>query len=508
MGPFDVSKRIRSAEEAAAGIPDGATIAVSGNGGGMIEADTVLAAIGRRFLETGHPRGITLVHALGIGDGAGSGIGRLAHEGLVKRVIGGHWSWSPAMQKLAADNLIEAYSLPAGVIMTLLREIGAGRPGVITHIGLGTFADPRNGGGRINARATDDIVERVSFDGQDWLRYKPFKVDVAILRGSLADPHGNISLRHEPVDIDAYAVALAGRNSGGQVIVQVKGLADGNIVPARLARIPGILVDSIVVDPAQRQCQIADFDPAISGEIPGEEAPDPAPPTGIRRIVAARAARELKPGLSVNFGYGMPGGIPGLVAERGEHGTFWGSVEQGIHNGHMLDGPMFGAARFPQAILSSVDQFDFYSGGGVDVAFLGMGELDGEGNVNVSMLGPTVVGPGGFVDITQGARKLVFCGTFEAKGLDVVETGGRIEVRTPGSVPKLVSKVRHITFSGARARERGQEVLYVTERAVFRLAPEGIELMEVAPGIEVQRDVVSRMGFQPIVGDVRAMPLG
>ncbi len=506
MSPFDASAKVMSAEAAAASIFDGATLAVSGNGGGMLEADTILAAIEKRFKETGHPRDLSVVHALGIGDGGGSGLGRLAHEGLVKRVIGGHWSWSPAMQRLAAENKIEAYSLPAGVIMTLFREIGAGRPGVFTHIGLGTFADPLHGGGKINSRATEDIVERVVFDGKTYLRYRPLDIDFAILRGSLADPSGNVTTRHEPVDVDAHAVALAGRNSGGKVFVQVKGISDRYLVPARLNRIPGVLVDALVVDPAQRQCQIADFDPAISGEVLAGEAPfEPDVPAGIRRIVAARAARELRPGTSVNFGYGIPGGIPGIMAERGLADSFWGSVEQGIHNGRMLDGAMFGAARYPQAIVSSLDQFDFYSGGGVDIAFLGMGELDGAGNVNVSMFGPLLVGPGGFIDITQGARKVVFCGTFEAKGLEVAAQDGRLAIRTHGSVPKLVDQVRHITFSGARARETGQEVLYVTERAVFRLVPEGIALVEVAPGIDPQTDVIDRMGFRPIVGEVGTM---
>jgi propionate CoA-transferase len=497
-----------SAAAAAAEIGDGATVAVSGSGGGLLEADTVLRAIEARFLATGHPRGLTVVHALGIGDGKGSGIGRLAHEGLVTCVIGGHWSWSPAMQLLALEEKIEAYTLPAGVVMTLMREIGAGRPGLITHIGLGTFADPLHGGGKCNRRTTRDVVERIEIDGRIYLRYKPLPIDFGIIRASRADARGNLTLVREPADIDAFAVALAARNSGGTVIAQVQERVAGSFTPARLARIPGVLVDAIVVDPAQRQSQLGEYDPAISGEASLDgAAPSLEVPEGIRRIVAERAARELEPGASVNFGFGIPGGIPGLMAEKGTFGDYWGSVEQGIHNGFMLDGAMFGAARHPESIISSVDQFDFYSGGGVDIAFLGMGELDREGNVNVSMLGNAIVGPGGFVDITQGARKVVFCGTFEAKGLQVTLEDGRLRIRSPGTVPKLVEKVRHITFSGARARETGQEVLYVTERAVFRLAPGGIEVAEVAPGVDHERDVLGRMGFAPIVGTPRPMPL-
>lgn len=483
-------------------IFDGATIALASNGGGVLEPDAVLAKLEQRFLETGHPRDLTVVHALGIGDGKGSGLGRLAHPGMVKRVIGGHWSWAPEMQRLAKDDAIEAYSFPAGVISTLLREIGAGRPGLVTHVGLRTFVDPRIDGGKINARATEDLVELIELEGREYLRYKPFSVDFAIVRGSSADGSGNVTLRHEPADLDVYAAALAAHNSGGRVIVQVKERAPDGYVPARLVRIPGILVDTLVEMPGQVQCVVADCDPALSGEALspiGEGFYEI--PSGIRHIVASRAAQELHEGQSANFGFGIPGGIPALLAQQGRLGTFWGSVEQGIHNGAMLDGPMFGTARNADAILSSVDQFDFYSGGGVDVTFLGMGEMDGDGNINVSKLGASVVGPGGFIDITQGARKIVFCGTFEAKGLQVEQVGARVNIVSPGSVPKLVGRVQHITFSGEQARIAGQEVLYVTERAVFRLEPNGVRLIEVAPGIDVEQDVLARMAFRPLVDD-------
>lgn len=502
----DVLNKWMVAADAVEQIFDGATIALASNGGGVLEPDAVLAKLEQRFLETGHPRDLTVVHALGIGDGQGSGLGRLAHRGMVKRVIGGHWSWAPEMQRLAKDEAIEAYSFPAGVISTLLREIGAGRPGLVTHVGLRTFVDPRIDGGKINARATEDLVELIELDGREYLRYKPFKVDFAIVRGSSADASGNVTLRHEPADLDVYAAALAAHNSGGRVIVQVQERAPGGYVPARLVRIPGILVNTLVETPEQVQCVVADYDPALSGEALspiGEGFYEI--PTGIRHIVAARAAQELHEGLSANFGFGIPGGIPAILAAQGRLGSFWGSVEQGIHNGAMLDGPMFGTARNADAILSSVDQFDFYSGGGVDVTFLGMGEMDGDGNINVSKLGATVVGPGGFIDITQGARKIVFCGTFEAKGLQVEQVGARVNIVSPGSVPKLVERVQHITFSGEQARIAGQEVLYVTERAVFRLEPGGVRLIEVAPGIDVERDVLARMAFRPLVDEALLM---
>ncbi len=486
----------------AGAIPDGATVAVSGSGGGLLEADHILAAIEQRFLATGHPRDLTVVHALGIGDGKGRGLGRFAHEGMVRRVIGGHWSWSGELQAMAREEKLEAYSFPAGVISTLFREIGAGRPGVITHIGLGTFADPALDGGKCNASARDDLVERVELGGETYLRYRPLKIDVAIIRGSEADARGNVSMAREPADLDAYAVALAAHNCGGRVYAQVKATRPDRILPARLTRVPGILVDGVVEVPDQAQCYCAEYDPSISGETPTDpeaHGGEMALPTGVRRIIAERAAREIGDARSVNFGFGIPGGIPALLAAEG-HAEYWGTVEQGIHNGRMLDGEMFGAARDADAILPSVDQFDFYSGGGIDIAFLGMGEMYAQGNVNVSRIGVDVVGPGGFVDITQTARKVVFCGTFEAKGLKVsAGDDGMIAIERHGEIAKLVDRVRHVTFSGEQALKNGQEVLYVTERAVFRLTADGVALVEVPPGIDLERDVLNRMEFTPLM---------
>lgn len=490
-----------SAQDLPAYVADGATVALTGSGV-FLEPDAVFAALEKSFLETGHPRDLTLVHALGIGDGATSGLNRFAHAGMVRKVIGGHWSWSPRMQALARDNRIAAYSLPAGVISTLLRESGAGRPGLITKIGLGTFADPRIDGGRCNATADEDLVTLIEIDGETYLRYRPLKIDVGIVRGSQADRRGNVAFVREPADLDACAVALAAHNNGGKVICQVERRLGSRLCPSRLARLPGILVDAVYVAPDQKQTHAPSYDPHISGEAPTDRVAPPrpvTPPAGLRRLIAERALREIGDARSVNFGFGIPGGIPALLkAANGV--SYWGTIEQGIHNGDMLDGNMFGAARDPDAIIPSVDQFDFYSGGGIDVAFLGMGEMDGHGNINVSMIDGTLVGPGGFVDITQSARKVVFCGSFEAKGLEVARAeDGRLAIRRPGQIPKLVRAVGHITFSGDQARRRGQEVLYVTERAVFRLGRTGIDLIELAPGIALQRDVLDRMGFAPTV---------
>lgn len=490
-------------------IHDGATIALTGSGI-FLEPDSILEAIEASFLATGHPRDLTIVHALGIGDGRRSGLNRIAHEGLIKRVIGGHWSWSPPMQQLAADNKIEAYSFPAGAISTLMREIGARRPGVITKIGLGTFADPRVEGGRCNARATEQLVENVRFDDEDYLRYKPLRIDFALIRASESDEFGNLSLHREPTDLDCHVVALAAHSSGGKVFAQVETKIERRDRPARLTRVPGILVDAITLAPNARKTYLPGYDPHISGDIglaPNLEVLHLEMPVGIRRIIAQRAMQELAGAASVNFGFGIPGGIPALARASGL-GTYWGTIEQGIHNGDMLDGPMFGSARDADAIISSVDQFDFYSGGGIDVAFLGMGEMDASGNVNVSKMGGRLIGPGGFVDITQTARKVVFCGTFEAKGLDVAQSeNGRLSIMKAGEVPKVVDQVAHVTFSGAQALTNGQTVFYVTERAVFRLDPDGVALIEVAEGVDLHRDVLDRMGFKPLIRlTVQALP--
>ena len=496
----------RTAEHCASMVPDGATMAVAGSGGGLIEPDALLAAIEARFLETGHPKGLTVVHALGIGARGERGITRLAHPGMVKRVIGGHWTWSPQMQTLARDNEIEAFTLPAGAIMLLMREIGAGRPGLFTHVGLGTFADPRNGGGACNERAreAEPLVELVVFDGEEKLRYKPFTVDVGIVRGSDVDERGNLSTAREAADIDVTGVALAAHNSGGVVLAQAQARVARGALPPRSVTVPGVLIDAVLLDPDQPQThQGQGYDPSLYGRRSeagpdGGSKPEPAP-GGIRRVIASRAAAELEPGNSVNFGFGIPGGIPALLREADRLDDVWISVEQGMHNGQLLDGDLFGAARYPDAMVSSLAQFDFYSGGGLDVACLGMAELDRDGNVNVSRLGPDVVGPGGFVDITQNAKKVVFCGSFEAKGsiVDIDDAG--LSIRQHGQIRKLVDQVAEISFSADYARRHGRRVIYVTERAVFRLIEDGIELIEIAAGVDLERDVLERMAFRPAI---------
>ncbi|MBM3073341.1 acyl CoA:acetate/3-ketoacid CoA transferase [Enterobacter sp. RHBSTW-00994] len=501
-------QKLATAQALVATIHDGATIAISGNGGGMVEADHLLEALEARFLETGHPRDLTLVHSLGIGDRDRKGSNRFAHAGMLRRVIAGHFTWSPKMQELVRKEEIEAYCFPGGVIQALLREIGAGRPGLFTHVGLDSFVDPRHGGGKSNARTTDNLVEIIEIDGEKKLRYLPFKVDYAIIRGTYADARGNVSLEEEAIDMDSYSMALAAHNCGGKVFVQVRDVLETGAIEPRRVKLPGILVDGIVEYREQSQTYLGGYDLTISGQHRRRCSTDAIalPEHPVRRLIARRAARELIPGASTNFGFGIPGGIPGIALREGvPYNSLWLSVEQGVHNGMMLDDAFFGCARNADAILSSLDQFEFYSGGGIDVTFLGMGEMDQYGNVNVSHLNGSLIGPGGFLEIAQNARKVVFCGTFDAKGSKVNVTPDGLAILQPGQVPKLVTQVEKITFSGQYARQKGQEVLYITERAVFRLAEQGVELIEIAPGIEIERDILPFMAFQPLINQPRLM---
>jgi acyl CoA:acetate/3-ketoacid CoA transferase len=502
--------KLVDAAAAAALIRDGGTVVVTGNGAGMGSAEAILAAVEARFLESGRPRDLTVVHKLGLGDRGELGINRLAHEGLVRRVIAGHFTWSLRMQELIREEKVEAYRFPAGALQLLLREIGAGRPGLFTETGLGTFVDPRQDGGACNARSREALVELMTVDGREILRYRPFRVDVAIVRGTYADPRGNVSPEEESMDLDVHTVALAAHNSGGIVLAQVRRVVEAGTLNPRSIRIPGVMVDRVVEAPEQEQFYGLGYDPTVSGARRAHlDALVPDLPSRLeRRIIARRAALELRPGASLNFGFGIPGGIFGVIAEEGIGDRLWLSVEQGVHNGRMLDDALFGAARNPEVIVPSVEQFDFYSGGGIDIAFLGMGELDAEGNVNVSHLGGKLIGPGGFVDISQNAKKVVFCGTFDAQGGRVDFVDGALRILQPGRVRKIVPRVERITFSGQFARARGREVLYVTERAVFRLEAAGLTLVEVAPGLDVEADILAQLPFRPLVGDVRPMPAG
>ncbi|TDD83049.1 acyl CoA:acetate/3-ketoacid CoA transferase [Actinomadura darangshiensis] len=492
-----------SAADAVAGIPDGATVAITGSGGGVLEPGSLLAAAEERFLATGSPRGTTLVHALGLGDRDRLGTNAFAHEDMVRRVIGGHWTWSPRMMKLAAENLIEAYALPSGAISLLLREIGARRPGLVTRTGLHTFADPRHGGGRMNDAAAEDIVELLELDGREYLRYRPFPVDVAIVRGTEADRNGNITCRDEAALLDVRAVAQAARASGGRVLAQVKRIADDPLDPRDVV-IPGTLVDAITVCPAQRQTYVAEHDPALAGPADAAFAVDLSDP--VRAAVARRAAMEVPAGAVLNVGFGMSAHVVDVLAQQGRLDEVTIAIEQGLFNGVPASGDLFGMSRGASARVASTTQFDLFGMGMLDVCCLGLAQADASGSVNVSQFGGRVIGPGGFVDISQHARKAVFCGTFTAKGLRVEVGDGGIAIREEGQVPKFVDAVEQITYSGPFALREGREALFVTERAVFRLTCEGIELTEVAAGVDIDRDILPHMAFRPVIRAPRPMP--
>jgi propionate CoA-transferase len=504
--------KLMTAADAAVLIADGATVAITGSGGGLLEPDALLAAIERRFLETGKPQGLTVVHAQGLGDGSHRGLNHLAHENLVARVIGAHWSWSPKMQALAAEEKIEAYALPGGVIQHLIRETGAGRPGLFTTVGIGTVVDPRMRGGRMNARTTRAVSEIVTVDGREFIRYKPLKIDVALLRGSVADDAGNVSLQDEGAELDALTLAMAAHNNRGSVIVQVKRTVGNGGLMARSVRLPGALTDAIIVSPDQPQSHAKEILSGLSGcERSNPEVGDPGvPPSSIeRRIIGTRAADELRDGAIVSFGFGIPDEVAAVAAQDGRLARCHQTLDHGHYGGKPLKGDLFGFVRNGEALIDSPSQFDFYSGGGVDIAFLGFGQFDRAGNVNVSRLQGAIVGPGGFIDISQGARKVVFCGTFEAKGLEIEWAQGSVRIVKPGAIAKLVPVVDEVTFSAARAVSQGQEVLYVTERAVFALTSAGVVLQEIAQGIDLDRDILSRMQFAPLMdrGSLRTMRL-
>jgi propionate CoA-transferase len=498
--------RLITAREAASLVEPGDSVLVSGSGGGHGVPEAILEAIEARFLETGAPRDLCLIHAVGIGDRKLKGAARFRHPGMLRRSITGALVDSPPLIDLARENRIESYTLPQGVIAQLTREIAAGRPGLVTKTGLHTFVDPRQRGARQSESAREDLVEVVRLDGEEWLRFKPYPLDVVLLRGTTADEDGNISMEQEAIPGEMLSSAQAGRRLGAAVVVQVKRLARRGSLPQRSIKIPGVLVDYVVVDAEQRQTYWSDYEPSYAGEmrIPLEGLK--RLPFTERKIIARRAAMEIAPGAICNLGAGISTGVSAVAAEEGFLDRIVLTNEQGFIGGAPLTGPDSGAAQNYDAMVDQPYQFDFYDGGGLDIAFLSFAEVDRDGNVNVSRFGDTIVGIGGFVNISQNARKVVFSGTFTAGGLKVACEGGRLSILQEGRSAKFVEAVEQICYNGAFAREQGREAIFVTERAVFRVGPDGLELFEVAPGIDVERDVVARMAFRPsIAKDLRPM---
>jgi propionate CoA-transferase len=497
---------IITADEAATLVRSGDTVVIGGSGAGHAVPETLMAALGRRFAQSGEPRGLTSLHPVGLGDAKTRGAGHFAQPGMLKRVISGTYVDSPGISKLALDDAIEAYTLPQGVLSQLMREMAAGRPGLVTRTGLHTFVDPRRGGGRQSKRARDDLVELVTLAGEEWLFFPRFRVDVAFLRGTTADEDGNVSMEEEAVFGEMLAMAQAARNQGGVVIVQVKRLASRGTLPAKTVKIPGMLVDFVVVDPAQTQTYFTDYSPAYAGELKVPLTDIPALELTERKVIARRAALELFPGAVCNLGSGISTGIASIAAEEGALDSVVLTNEQGLIGGAPAGGREPGAARNYMAIVDQPYQFDFYDGGGLDLAFLSFAELDAAGNVNVSRFEGRIIGIGGFVNISQGARKVVFSGTFTAGGLDVAWPEGRFDLRREGRGRKLVPEVGQLSYNGRYAVERGQDVLYVTERAVFRLGADGLTLVEIGPGVDVEAHVLAQMGFRPTIApDLKVM---
>ena len=501
--------KVVSAEDAVSRIHDGATVAMSG----IVMAgvpEEVATAIEKAFLDRGHPRDLTFVQAAGIGDWDKAGTSHFGHEGLAAKWIGGHVGTAPVMARLIEQNGCQGYFIPQGVGAQLFREIAAHRPGVITHVGLGTFVDPRLGGGRMNAVTKDDYVKLIEIEGSQFLLYPSFPVDVALIRGTTADELGNVAMDEEALLLGQLPLAQAAKNSGGIVIAQVKYLAEAASLHPKHVRVPAPLVDYVVVASSphlHKQAAATVFDPALSGDIKGPGGSFTPLPMGPRLLALRRAAMELVPGAVVNLGVGYPDGLGDVADEEGVADMLTLTTEPGAVGGEPEPDLNFGTARNAQALLEMHAMFDWYDGGGLDIAFLGLAQADQHGNVNVSQFSGQSVGPGGFINISQATPTLVYCGSFTAGGLQITVGDGQVRVVKEGRIKKFVADVEQITFSGAEAARRGQKVCYVTERAVLELIGGRMTLTEIAPGVDLQHDVLAQMEFAPdIAKPLRAMP--
>jgi len=503
-------KKIMSAEKAIELINDGDALVISG----FITCgvpEELLTALEKSFLETGRPRDLTTIHTGDPGNNRGFGLDHLSYEGLLKKTIGSHYNLNPKLQSLIAEEKIEAYVIPLGVLSRINREIAAGNPGVITHIGLNTVVDPRVTGPEANLRSKERMVEVLYLNGREWLFYKSFPVDVALIRGTTVDELGNLSMEKEALNFDVLALALAAKNCGGKVIVQAERVASARSLNPRDVKLPGVFVDAIVIGQPGNHWQTyrEQYKPAYSGEIRSSLISLQPAPFNFRKIIGRRGAMELRKGAIVNLGIGMAEFVGEVAGEERIADQLTFLIEAGSVGGIPAYGLNFGASFNPDAIIDMAQTIDLIEGSGLDMCFVGFAEIDELGNVNVSKVGNRLAGVGGFIDITQSTKKVVFCGAFTAAYREdgVKVGGGKIEIAENGDTKKFVKRVQQITFSAADALERGHEATYVTERAVFKLTREGVILTEIAPGADLEIDILDQMEFRPIIAkNLKEMP--
>ncbi|MBO8434720.1 MAG: malonate decarboxylase subunit alpha [Tyzzerella sp.] len=505
--------KIITADEAAKLIKNGDTFTTSGFVGSALP-EALNKAVEKRFLETGEPKDITYIYAGSQGNKDGRGAEHYAHKGLMKRFIAGHWATIPAIGKMAMNNEMEAYNVSQGSLCHLFRDIAAHKPGTITKVGIGTFIDPRNGGGKVNDITTEDIVELINIKGEDYLFYPAFPINVAFIRGTYADESGNITMEKEVASLEGTSVAQATKNSGGIVVVQVERVVKAGTLDPRLVKIPGIYVDYVVVaDPEDHEQSLdCEYDPSLSGEKRAPEGGNvEVLPLDAKKIIGRRGALELEKDVAVNLGVGAPEYVASVACEEGIGDYMTLTVEGGPVGGIPQGGRRFGASMNPDAILDQGYQFDFYDGGGLDLAYLGLAECDKNGHINVSRFGPMIAGCGGFINITQNTPKVFFCGTFTAGGLKVKVEDGKVVIAQEGKKKKFINAVEQITFNGDIANKNGQKVMYITERCVFELKEDGLHLVEIAPGIDLQTQILDMMEFEPKIdrvnGEIKLMDL-
>lgn len=502
--------KVITADEAGALIPDDATIFLGGLAVTSLPEE-VLQGVERTFLSSGHPRNVTTWACGAVGNSGEAGMKHFAHKGMIKRVIAGHFGQTgKEMMKMVFDGEVEAYNFPQGSLSHLTRQIANRSPGLLTQVGLGTFVDPRLEGGKMNSRSTEDLVKLVEFEGQEWLYYAPPKIDVAIIRGTLADERGNITLDKEGVLLEQLSIAQAAKRWGGIVICQVEAVVKAGSLHPKAVKVPGLLVDYVVIGKPENHMQSisTQFNPALCGDIRVPTGSMVPMPLDERKVIARRAAMEVTPGAITNLGIGIPAGIPTVAAEEGVSDLLTLSIESGVNGGIPAQLGDFGLAYNAESIIEQSFQFDFYDGGGLDASFLGLAQTDAHGNVNVSKFNGRPVGCGGFINITRSTKKLVFCGSFTAGGLDVKVGDGKLTIVKDGKARKFIDQVEQVTFNGHDAALREQQVVFITERAVFHLREDGLELTEIAPGVDLERDVLAHMAFKPIIKDLKTMDPG